>query len=60
MDTETFISVLLFFLVVLFGTMIVTNIIASPGSGYVVIPSNRYCDDLGYEKKVQLQDKEKR
>jgi hypothetical protein len=50
MSEDTMLWVFIFMLIVLFGTMIGTNQIAKLDKGYVAIPSNRYCEGLGYVK----------
>jgi hypothetical protein len=50
MNSDMTVGVLVFMMMMVFGTMIGTYQIASLDQGYVVIPSSRYCDDNGYVK----------
>lgn len=57
MSNDMMVGVLLFMLVVLFGTMIGTYQVAKLGDWYVAIPSNRYCEGLGYVMPEQAKGK---
>lgn len=50
-------GVLVFMLIVVFGVMIGTYQVAKVDAGYVVIPSNRYCEGLGYVKEQPAERK---
>ncbi len=57
MDNEMTGCLLIFVVVLVFGTMIGTYQVAKLDSGYVAIPSNRYCEGLGYVRQEPKKEK---
>jgi hypothetical protein len=39
--------------IMVFGVMVTTYNITSPGRDYVVLPSSHYCESMGYVKQVE-------
>jgi hypothetical protein len=53
MSNDMTVGVLIFMVLMVFGTMIGTYLITTTSRGYVVIPSTSYCEDNGYVRAAK-------